>query len=138
MESVQFCMGEEPDIEFAGYCGTVEEEVSSCGGCGTEEEPIAADPCCPPSEDCDSREGTCPGENPICGPCIPFHALAEPAFKLAARDAQEKIAAPAVQASRALAEANRRRSNLHAHSPPSFVLARAGPQICIEKCSFLL
>ena len=131
-------------------CGRMAEKetASPCGGCNQPEEPPAQAGCCGDPEPakspcagpsgCDVPEGECPGPFAECAPCLPIAIIAEASTDLTIRITDYTDYPPASAATRALAEADRERGFLHAHSPPSFVPARAGPQVCIENCSFLI
>ena len=149
-EREQFCVTVLAEAQKSGCCAMdeAEEKTSPCGGCGkTEEAPAAIDFCgdfdspdrpCFPPQDCDQRGDQCPGPFTACVPCLPIPVFSEPAVKLTARISIDQTCLLAAQATRALAEADIVRGFQHAHSPPCFVPARAGSQICIEKCSFLI
>jgi hypothetical protein len=151
-ERARFCVTAVADPEPAGCCAMAEEKSppksSPCGGCGgPKAAPPKADFCCGMDDKekpeswpagCDERRENCPGPFTTCSPCLPIPTYAEPTARLTARVSYEQTFIIAGLASRALVEADRQRVFLHAHSPPSFVPARAGPQICIENCSFLI
>jgi hypothetical protein len=122
--------------------------VSSCGGCELKERPLRVascnpdrtqtNPCCSTTEDKDNKSRNCPKPNPICGPCIPIQPLAQNPRSSLQDDSQKSPFILASAATRALADGDHLRGSLHTHSPPIVAVARSGPQICTEKCSFLL
>ena len=148
-ERDRFCMTIDTDPEPVARCARAEKQASSpCSGCGdAEQAPTKTDFCCGMDEadeaeswpaGCDERGENCPGPFTASSPCLPIPIFAEPAVKMTASVSYDQTFTIAGQASRALVEADRQRVFQHAHSPPCFVPARTGSQICIEKCSFLI
>ena len=143
------CIPVDSDFMPFGCSGMIEEEtVSPCGGCGQPDEPPAQAGCCDDpkpadwpcagAEGCDIPASECPGPFAECAPCLPITIVAAPSQESTIRISDYSRDLPAQTATRALAEADRERGFLHAHSPPSFIPARAGPQVCIENCSWLI
>jgi len=148
-ERDRFCVTVDADPEPVACPAKAKKQASSpCGGCGDAgQAPAKADFCCGKDEadeaesgpaGCDGREENCPGPFTACSPCLPIPIFAEPTVKMTVRVSYDQTFIIAGQASRTLVEADRHRVFLHAHSPPSFIPARAGPQICIENCSLLI
>jgi hypothetical protein len=143
------CVPVDTDFMPSG-CGRMAEKetASPCGGCGQPEDPPAQAGCCGDSElaespcagpdGCDVPASECPGPFAECAPCLPITMVAEASQDLTIRITDYTDYPPAQASTRALAEADRERGLLHAHSPPCVLPARAGPQICIENCSFLI
>jgi hypothetical protein len=153
IEAQKLCVAVNDKPAPAGRCAQAEKRAtpaksSPCGGCGEREAtPSKTDFSCGMDNaketksrpaGCDEKSDKCPFASTTCSPCLPIPVFAEPTVKLATRVTYDQTFILIGQASRAMVEADRQRVFLHAHAPPSFIPARAGPQICIENCSFLI
>jgi hypothetical protein len=82
------------------------------------------------------------GSKPKCQPrpcrsCVPERYAAEPALEISSREFPAPNS-PIIDALCSPGNSDKRRSQLHEHSPPLKIRARGGTQICLNKCSFLL
>jgi hypothetical protein len=152
-EQEKLCVAVNEKPEPAGCCAKTEKRVtppkdSPCGGCGERDTtPAKTDFHCAMDGatdtkglpgGCDKPTDQCPFAETTCSPCLPIPVFAEASAKIATRLTYDHTSILLGQASRALVEADHFRGFLHAHSPPFFKPARAGPQICIENCSWLI
>ena len=153
VQEQNLCLAVNTPSEPADCCAKAKKTVtppksSPCGGCGDwdmapckTESPCAMDQatesaCFP--EGCTDPGDKCPFATNTCSPCLPIPVFAEPSVKIATRLTYDQTFILMGQASRALVEADHFRGFLHAHAPPIFKPARAGPQICTENCSWLI
>jgi len=120
---------------------------SGCGGCGGGLKVAESSPCPPPPasgqacssepdkpKDCDRPCSECTSS---CDACLPGRVLAVPIDNGITRKSLLPPT-PAEGATIALQDAERWWTEQHSHSPPPPIIAQAGLQMCIAKCSFLL
>lgn len=99
-------------------------------------EPAVTRGCCPSDGSAGNNTRRCRTKIPCCK-CLPVGFLSHMALNLPLRETPEQEF-PADGTTRALHEGQKQRSLYYAHSPPLRIIARSGPQLCVEKCSFLL
>ena len=127
-------------------CRKVTPRSRSSGGCCGQSaepapEPVAAKPafagsCGTVPAGSEDERPNCRNKTPCCT-CLPLRTLDNSALNPPIREILQQIP-PADGATRVLLAGQRQRTSQHAHSPPLQVIVRTGPQLCIEKCSFLL
>lgn len=149
----QLCVSVNEVPEPDGCCAkgqkeTTPSKASSCGGCGEwDAAPAKIDFHCAMDDatntecapgGCEEPAKECPFAETTCSPCLPIPVFAETSVKFGTRLTYDQTFILMGHASRALAEGDQFRGFLHAHSPPVFKPARAGPQICTKNCSWLI